>query len=200
MDACASAGLSVPDDVAVLGCDDDAFICENSYPTISSVLPDWQRCGELAVERLLRRIEGGGAGAATKYGVVCVSVRESTRLLSARSAVVKRALAFIAENVTSGISASGVALALDIPLRTLEYRFRRELGRTVSAEIQERRLGAVERMLADRNVRIESIAQMCGYRSDVNLKKQFKNRFGLSMREWRKGVFALAEKYIFILR
>ena len=46
-------------------------------------------------------------------------------------------------------------------------------------------LGAVERMLADRNVRIESIAQMCGYRSDVNLKKQFKNRFGLSMREWR---------------
>ena len=132
------------------------------------------------------------AGAATKYGVVCVSVRESTRLLSARSAVVKRALAFIAENVTSGISASGVALALDIPLRTLEYRFRRELGRTVSAEIQERRLGAVERMLADRNVRIESIAQMCGYRSDVNLKKQFKKRFGLSMREWRKGVFALA--------
>jgi len=80
-----------------------------------------------------------------------------------------------------------VALALDIPLRTLEYRFRRELGRTVSAEIQERRLGAVERMLADRNVRIESIAQMCGYRSDVNLKKQFKKRFGLSMREWRKG-------------
>ena len=112
--------------------------------------------------------------------------------LAARSAVVKRALAFIAENVTSGISASGVALALDIPLRTLEYRFRRELGRTVSAEIQERRLGAVERMLADRNVRIESIAQMCGYRSDVNLKKQFKKRFGLSMREWRKGVFALA--------
>jgi transcriptional regulator GlxA family with amidase domain len=82
---------------------------------------------------------------------------------------------------------SGVALALDIPLRTLEYRFRRELGRTVSAEIQERRLGAVERMLADRNVRIESIAQMCGYRSNVNLKKQFKKRFGLSMREWRKG-------------
>ena len=192
VDACAAAGLRVPDDVAVLGCDDDAFICENSYPTISSILPDWQRCGELAVERLLRRIEGGGAGAATKYGVVCVSVRESTRLLSARSAVVKRALAFIAENVTSGISASGVALALDIPLRTLEYRFRRELGRTVSAEIQERRLGAVERMLADRNVRIESIAQMCGYRSDVNLKKQFKKRFGLSMREWRKGVFALA--------
>lgn len=192
VDACAAAGLSVPDDVAVLGCDDDAFICENSYPTISSILPDWQRCGEMAVERLLRRIDGGGAGAATKYGVVCVSVRESTRLLSARSAVVKRALAFIAENVTSGISASGVALALDIPLRTLEYRFRRELGRTVSAEIQERRLGAVERMLADRNVRIESIAQMCGYRSDVNLKKQFKKRFGLSMREWRKGVSALA--------
>ena len=187
VDACAAAGLRVPDDVAVLGCDDDAFICENSYPTISSILPDWQRCGELAVERLLRRIEGGGEGAATKYGVVCVSVRESTRLLSARSAVVKRALAFIAENVTSNISASGVALALDIPLRTLEYRFRRELGRTVSAEIQERRLGAVERMLADRNVRIESIAQMCGYRSNVNLKKQFKKRFGLSMREWRKS-------------
>ena len=145
-----------------------------------------------AVEQLRRRIEGGGALAATKYGVICVSVRESTRLLSARSTVVKRALAFVSENATSGISASGVALALDIPLRTLEHRFLRELGRTVSAEIQECRLQAVERMLADRSVRIESIAAACGYRSDVNLKKQFKKRFGLSMREWRKGVFALA--------
>ena len=116
-----------------------------------------------------------------------MSVRESTRLLSARSTVVKRALAFVSENATSGISASGVALALDIPLRTLEYRFRRELGRTVSAEIQERRHGAVERMLADRSVRIESIAQMCGYRSDIALKVVFRRHFGCSMREWRRS-------------
>ena len=57
-----------------------------------------------------------------------MSVRDSTRLLPVRSAEVGRALDFIAKNAMSGISAADVAVATGMPLRTLEHRFRREIG------------------------------------------------------------------------
>ena len=186
-DACAAAGLRVPDDVVVLGCDDDPIVCENNYPTISSVLPDWHRCGEIAAELLWRRIERKSArGVALKYGAIRVSVRDSTRLLPVRSAEVGRALGFIAENARSGISAADVAVATGMPLRTMEYRFRRELGKSPSDAIADIRLEAVQRMLLNPDVRIGAIAQMCGYRSDIALKAAFRRHFGCSMSGWRR--------------
>ena len=188
VDACAAAGLKVPDDVVVLGCDDDPVVCENSFPTISSVLPDWHRCGEIAAELLLRRIERKSArGVAPKYGAIRVSVRDSTRLLPIHSAEVGMALAFISENALSGISSADVAVATGMPLRTLEHRFRHELGKSPSAAIADVRLEAAQRMLLNTDVRIGTIAQMCGYRSDIALKVAFRRRFGCSMSAWRRS-------------
>ena len=97
------------------------------------------------------------------------------------------ALAFISENALSGISSADVAVATGMPLRTLEHRFRHELGKSPSAAIADVRLEAAQRMLLNTDVRIGTIAQMCGYRSDIALKVAFRRRFGCSMSAWRRS-------------
>lgn len=186
MNACASAGIKVPDDIALLGVDDDEPLCESTYPSLSSVAPDFQRGGMLAAELLDAKMWGQTTDAIPRlYGPQRIVVRESMRRYPVRTCAVSDAVEFIRRNACSGIRVEDVIPIMKVSRRTAEMSFRHATGHSILNEIECVRLDAVQTMLRANTHPINFIAQACGYNSDAYLKNLFKKRFGLSMRAWR---------------
>lgn len=187
MDACAWAGLAVPDEVAVLGVDNDEDLCETTTPPMSSILLDAERASYEAAEQLdalMRR-------AARKrkiitYGPVHVVSRRSTETTQIADIIVVQALEFIALNACSGIGVPDVVRHIRASRRLAEIRFRRELGHTILDEIQRVRLARVCTHLRETNLQIGEIVRACGFDSESHVSILFRRRFGCTMRDFRK--------------
>ena len=186
LESCSAVGLRVPDEIAVIGVDNDELLCESRWPALSSIQPDFQRAGELAVELLDNLLNGRTIPSSRHtYGPARIVVRESTRRLGANAARIRPALAFIRQNARAGIGVQDVVNVLGVSRRTMELSFRRATGQSILEAIQATRLDAVCRLLAETDTPIGLIAESCGYRSDTYLKNLFKRRFGQSMRAYR---------------
>lgn len=190
LDACADVGLRVPDDLAVLGVDNDELLCENCWPSLSSILPDFQHAGELAVELLDEQMHGRPpARRQLAYGPLRLVVRASTRRLPLPSRSVSAAQEFIRQNACAGIRVEDVVRGMGTARRTAEVAFRRATGTSILDAIQTVRLDAVCALLRDTRTPIALAAASCGYRSDAYLKNLFKQRFGVSMSAYRSSKF-----------
>ena len=193
---CARMGISVPGDIAILGVDDDEQICENTMPTLSSISPDFAHGGYLAAEMLGRLIDGGRQRRAfLRYEPGSVVVRQSTRHIASSCERIADAVEMIRRRACEGISAKDVASYIGIPRRTAEMQFRAATGRSIHQEIDEVRFAKVFALLKNPRQTLDAIPDLCGFSTCVALRKAFKLRTGLSMREWRaRNVPALAQK------
>ena len=190
-EACRSAGLSVPLDIAIVGVDDDETICESGSPTLSSVRPDFRGCGEAAVKSLALLMDAHGAAmqrrAVAWYGARGVTVRASTRRLRPDCDVrVAAALEKIRREAADGIGADDVARSMGVSRRRAEMLFR-PTGRTIAAAICDAKLEQARQLLETTAMPIGRIAGECGFASPVYLAGLFKRRFGKTMREWRSS-------------
>ena len=179
-------GLEVPYDLAVLGCDDDARICEHAETSISSIRPDYVKGGMLAVQMLSAAMEGLETESIQMFGDVGVIHRASTRLTAYRSPVVLEALEYIRLNAFSGISALDVVSRMRGSRRTAENMFRAVTGHSILEEIQSVRLNEVKRLLANPLMKIGAIAARTGYRSENFLTRLFKRATGMTPSHWRQ--------------
>ena len=193
---CARMGISVPGDIAILGVDDDEQICENTMPTLSSIAPDFAHGGYLAAEMLGRLVDGDGPrNAFLRYEPGTVVVRQSTRHIAGSCERIADAVEMIRRRACEGISAKDVASYIGIPRRTAEMQFRAATGRSIHQEIDEVRFAKVFALLKNPRQTLDAIPDLCGFSTCVALRKAFKLRTGLSMREWRaRNVPALAQK------
>ena len=196
IDVCAEAGLRVPQDVAVLGVDDDELLCNGSTPTLSSIRRDTEACGFMAaqmLDRLMRRETR--ARETFLYGVKEIVTRESTRpdLLS-NDPVVQRAREFIRINAGAGIGVPDIVRHLNVSRRLAETRFRAACGRSLLDEIQSVRLARVERLLSETDLPLTEVCTRCGYSTDVHLRRIFKRRFGCSMRDYRRSLAPISSE------
>ena len=187
IDLCAALGLRVPQDVAVLGVDNDELLCNGSIPTLSSIRRDTEQCGFQAarmLDRLMRRETHRRE--VFCYGVRDIVTRDSTHL-SAQTTdpIVQRAREFIRINAGTGIGIPDIVRHLNVSRRLAETRFRAVLGHSLLDEIQDVRLERVERLLMETGLPLTEICTRCGYGTDVHLRRIFKRRFGCSMREYR---------------
>ena len=181
-------GLRIPDDIAVLGIDDDPKFCLSASPAISSVVQDFESCGYQAAEALQRLMDGDTTGPPLlRYGARGVSIRESTLSSSPHADFVQRALDWIDANACSYIGAADVARALGVSRQMLDLRFRELLRTTVHAVLRERRLEEVKLLLSTTNMTVGRITEQCGFTSAGHLKNLFRRTFGCSMRDWRKA-------------
>ena len=188
LDACRDAAVSVPEHMMVLGVDDEEFICRQTVPTLSSIVPDFERGGYLAAEMLVKLICGRKRVLPRRtFGVHGVIERVSTSDPNDAGRRVGRARDFINAYAAADISVEDVAKAAGASLRLLQKDFKEITGTTVREAIQSCRLGRVCAMLSDTTTPIGRIGEMCGFNDEAHLKRLFRLRFGVTMRDWRKG-------------
>jgi LacI family transcriptional regulator len=184
--------IRVPNGIAVLGVDNDALICENANPRISSVQPDFEQEGYLAAETLDTMMNGGESATGTiLVGVKEIVRRESTSEQSNAGRLVQKAITYINRHVLEGITVTDVVRHLKCSRRLADLRFRELHGRSILDTITERRLDEVKCRLAKTKEKIDAIALSCGYSNPNYLKNLFKRKFGMSMRDFRNSTKAL---------
>ena len=203
LEYCRAHRLRVPEDVAVLGINNDTLICENCHPKLSSVQPDFEQEGYLAAETLSRMMNAPrkSNNQATYQsnnqtikqsnnltffvGVKAVVRRESTAEFSPAGKLVQKAIAYIRKNALAGISVDDVARHLKVSRRLADLRFRALQGTTIGETVIVFRLEEVKRLLQTTNLPIDEIAAACGYQNPNYLKNLFRKRFNMSMRDFR---------------
>lgn len=187
LDTCRVAHLRVPEEISVIGVDNDETLCENTMPRLSSVLPDFEGGGYQAAElldRLMRRAIRKPVQ--LSYGALRIIHRQSSQTTPPLGCLAASAVRFIQLNACEGIAVPDVVKHLNVSRRLAELRFRESRGHSLHEEIQRCRLERVRTLLRETGLPIKVLGERCGYPTENHLKALFKARFGMSMREYRK--------------
>lgn len=186
--ACESAGIRVPDDVAILGVDDDEMVCLPNDPTLSSIALDFEKAGFEAAG-LLDRLMKGEEELSSQEIILQPShvvTRQSTDILAVSDSGVASALKYIRENIHKSLGVPEVVEATALSRRGLEYRFRKVLGRSINNVIRGLRVEYVSRMLVETDLSIAQIAYKLGFTDSEHIARYFRNEKQMSPSEFRK--------------
>lgn len=189
--ACKDAGLNVPDDVAVLGVDNDEVLCQMVSPQASSIKLAQEEIGYHAaalLDRLIKKelLPDNKEECHKIFAPVEVATRASTDMIAVDDFAVAKAMQFIRENRSHYINVQDVAEASHVSRRTLELRFRKILNRSVASQIRQSHVNQARWLLRDTNWTIEKIAPASGYRSADRLTVAFKNETGQTPGQYRR--------------
>jgi LacI family transcriptional regulator len=186
LEACRAANLQVPEDVAVVGIDNDELLCELSDPPLSSVSLNAERAGYEAAA-LLDGLMSGRIRQPRRILVepIRVVTRRSSDVLALDDRQVALALRFIRDNAVRPIGVVDVVRHVGCSRRTLELRFQQTLGRSVNREIQQARLDRAQRLLAETDLSVTRVAEASGFSSSNYLIRLFHHRLGLSPAAYR---------------
>lgn len=187
LEACESAGLRVPEQVAVLGVDNDELICEFTFPPLSSVDPNAELLGYRAAETLDRLMDG----AVVPSGVIHVPAagvvtRLSTDVMAIEDPIVAEAVAVIRDHACTGMNVDRLLDRLTVSRATLERRFNKSLGRSPRSEIARVRMDRARQLLAETELPLSEIAIRCGMRSASHLSVAFRAAMNMTPGEYRR--------------
>ncbi len=192
--ACRALGLSVPEQVAVMGGDEDSLLCETCNPPLSGVALTSERIGYEAAALLDRLLHGKPEAGESDPGEPIlieptrVVVRQSTDTLAIDDHDLARAIAFIRVNVAPPIQVSDVLRAVSVSRSWLERRFQEVLGRSPAEEIRRVRLERTKQLLADTDMPVPQVAAASGFGSREYMAYAFKRATDLTPREFRNRV------------
>ena len=175
-------GVQVPEQAAVIGVDNDPDICENTRPPLSSVDPDFEAAGRMAVEVLSAALSERRRIPILKFGVSGVVERRSTQSGKTGSRMVSKAREILRRRYGERLSLELIAGELNISPRLLSLRFREITGGSVHAELEEIRLAAARRMLKSRTLPVKAVAAACGFPSLENFYRRYRRRYGTTPR------------------
>ncbi len=187
--ACRALGLLVPEQVAVLGGDEDTLLCETCNPPLSGVALTSERIGYEAAALLDRM--WGGARAPTDPILIeptRVVVRQSTDTLAIDDVDLARAVGFIRAHGADPIQVSDVLRAVPVSRSWLERQFQKTLRRTPAEEIRRVHLERAKQLLAGTDLPVPQVAAASGFRSREYLAYAFKQATGLTPREYRTRI------------
>lgn len=187
VDLCRKQDIRVPDEVSVVGVDNELRICEFSRPRISSIDPDFTRVGYLAAD-LLDKLMAGEDPPAEPILVQPrqLVVRTSSDTLAIEDPVVVEAIRAIRRRASEPIRVDDVVEAVPVSRRPLETRFRRATGRTIAQEIMSAHLGRARELLATSDLTVLDVALASGFRSQQHLSQVFRKHLGCSPNEYRR--------------
>lgn len=184
---CRGLGVRVPDEVAILGVDNDEQVCRSANPPVSSIALATERGGYEAAA-LLQSLMSRSKPA--KRTVVVSPTREvrrqSTDLLAIQDVPLMRAVRFIRENGQRNIRVEDLCNVAGISRRALQDRFVRELGRTPMEEIHRHRVDRISRLLIETNLSIDEIAQASGFEDPSHVARFFSRLTGMTPHVYRK--------------
>jgi LacI family transcriptional regulator len=193
LDACQRVNLAVPEDVAVIGVDDDELLCELCDPPLSSVVPNPERVGYEAAA-LLDCLMAGEKPKREEWLIepLGVTVRQSTDILAIDDAHVAAAVRYIREHACNGATVQDVLDHVPLSRTILERRFRQYLGRSPQAEIRAVQLKRVKQLLVETDLQLERIAELAGYEHPEYLSVVFKRETGQTPGHYRRQAQAMS--------
>lgn len=162
---CTRLGMSMPDEVSLLGIDDDVTTCETASPTIASIHPDFEMAGWLCADLLCERLAKPRLTTACRqYSTLGVTRRGSLRFhVQGHDAVVQAAIRTIRARACEDLRVDDVAAAMNCSRRMAEIRFQKATNRTIKSVITEVRLERANILLKNRTLSVDDVARACGY-------------------------------------
>lgn len=188
LDTCREMDLAVPEQVAVIGVDNDHLICELCSPPLTSIELNSFRAG-LEAAALLDRMMNGESVSTQPILIDPLGIhdRQSTDSLAVEDRDVAQALRYIREHLSANIRVKDIVEHVDLSRRQLEHRFRQIVGHTPHQEIQRRRIGRVKQLLQQTDLPVAEVARLAGYEHAEYLCVVFQRETGETMSAYRQG-------------
>ncbi len=188
LQTCRRLGLRVPDQVAVIGVDNDPVIVTHAQPPLSSVARNDQQAGELAASLLDKLINGQRDQRQVLFvpptGVVA---RQSTETMAVDDQELAGLVQYIRQHVAENFGVERLPPLVPCSRRTLENRFRANLGAAPAEIIQRLRVDEARRLIeADDKVPLATVAAACGFSDVRNLRLVFRRIQRQSPAEYRR--------------
>jgi LacI family transcriptional regulator len=187
VEACKLANISIPDEVSVLGADNDELICGLSTPPMSSVAINFERAGYEAA-RVLNDLLRGKKPAQSKITVTAthVVVRRSTDYMAISDLNLQKALQFIRDHIRENIRVLDVSRAAGLSRRALEIKFQREMESSVHDYIKRLRTDQIMRLLVETDLPIGQIAESLGFSDIQHFARYFRAGTQMSPLAYRR--------------
>ena len=187
-DVCQRLDLRLPDDVAVLGVDNDEVECGLAHPPLSSIAIPAERVGHAAAKLLNRMMAGGKPPTEPIFlPPVRVVTRQSTDTLAIQDPAVSEALGFIRQHATDeGFDVDTVVTQVACSRRLLEHRFRDVLGRTILQEIRRVQVEIAKGLLTETSLKMSTIARRAGFANAARLCVVFRQVTGATPTDYRR--------------
>lgn len=189
-ETCRVLGLGIPEDVSMIGADNDEYICELENPPLSSVRIASEQGGYQAARLLHLMMQGKEKmeGQRIIAHAIGVESRQSTDVLMVGNKDVVKALRFIRENVNRPVRVKDIIEASGLSHRALNDQFHSELGCSIGKQFTRTRVDYICRLLADTDMQIQEIATTVGYEDDRHFSRYFKRITGLTPQAYRRKI------------
>jgi len=187
LNACQTLDLNVPEEMAVVGVDNEQVLCELCEPPLSSVAPNPQRIGYEAASLLDRLMDGRTAAAkALLVPPIGVVARQSSDITRIDDPEVAAALTFIRKHASSGMTVEQVVAHLAVSRSILERRFRKHVGHSPQTEIRRVQIKRVKQLLVETELSLEAVARLAGYHHPEYMSVVFKRITGTTPGQYRR--------------
>jgi LacI family transcriptional regulator len=187
LEVCKLTGFRVPEDVAVIGVDNDPMICEIGDPPLSSVALNVESAG-YETARLLDGLFRGRKmhGQQILVSPTHVVQRQSTDILAVNDPEVAAAIRFIRANAKNKILVRDVVRETRVSRRTLEQRFKKTIHKSVYDEIRQVRVEWISRLLMETDLPVSQITALFNFTDVEHISRYFRKEKGMGLREFRK--------------
>jgi LacI family transcriptional regulator len=189
LDAARRAGIAVPEEVAVVGAENDNMLCETASPPLSSVRLRGQMVGYHAAKLLDEWMAGKRLpkpGERHHHPPGDIVVRQSSDIVAVNDARIAAALRFIRQHATEQIDVPRVAREVALSRSALERRMKALIGRSPGEEINRMRFAAVEKLLTETDLTLDAIAMRCGFTHPQYMAEAFRKRHGVTPGAFRR--------------
>lgn len=186
LQACKLAELRVPEDVAVLGVDNDELICEMSDPPLSSIALNTESAGFETAEMLDRLMHKKRIHQLDiQVQPTHIVARQSTDIFAVNDQEVIKSLKFIYANLSRKINVNDIVKITTLSRRSLECRFKKYLGRTIMEEVRRKRAETLTKYLVETELSISEICRSLDYSDISHISRYFKKEKGIGLRSFR---------------
>jgi len=188
LEVCKLLNLKVPEDVAVMGVDNDPMVCNISDPPLTSIALNVESAGYQAAKLIddmidKKNIYGKQIIVTPSY----VVQRQSSDIFAVDDISVAQAISFIKNNARNKILVEDVVKAVNINRRTLERRFRRAIHRSIVEEIKYTRIELISKLLIESDFSISQITSFFNFTDVEHISRYFKREKGVGLRAFRKN-------------
>lgn len=195
MQAAAELGYRIPEDIAVVGSNNERALCEMCRIPLSSIDVNFSRLGYEAARQLDQLMNGDSkAPQFIKIPPLMVEKRRSTEKVLSQDTIVRAIMEYIREHFAEKITAEHVIQDIHASRSVAYERFRKAMGRSIGKEIERVRLEHAKTLLTDTDYKIDAVARLSGYLNTSAFCRAFRTAVGKTPTDYRVVLEKAAKK------